>query len=94
MYLSVLDQVADLRVAVIDVLCNLHDNFKIGESTNYLTVEGDAKIFVHLEALKLEYGKVLEWLIPFPGDFHILKTYQEVLLKVYFDEGLKQVAMA
>ena len=74
MYLRVLDQVADSRDTVIDVLYNLHDNFKIGESTKYLTVEVDAKIFVHLEALKLEYGKVLEWLIPFPGDFHILKN--------------------
>ena len=44
-HLSVLDQVADSRDTVIDVLCNLHDNFKIGESTKYLTVEGDAKIF-------------------------------------------------
>ena len=32
--------------------------------------------------LKVEYDKELSWLIPLPGDWHILKNYQEVLLKV------------
>ena len=53
---------------------------------------GDAKTYNHLEILKLDYGNELAWLLPFPGDFHILKNYQPVLSKIYFDAGLKQLA--
>ena len=53
---------------------------------------GDAKTYQHLQSLKLDYGEELSWLLPFRGDFHILK-FQPVLSKVYFDIGLKQLAM-
>ena len=33
-------------------------------------------------------------MIPFPGDWHVLKNYQEVLLKIYFDAGLTELAVA
>ena len=62
--------------------------------TIYLVVAGDAKTYQHLQSLKLDYGEELSWLLPFPGDFHILKNLQPVLSKVYFDIGLKQLAIA
>lgn len=34
------------------------------------------------------------WLVPSPGDWHALKNFQEVLLKVYFDGGLRDLAKA
>ena len=49
---------------------------------------GDAKTYNHLEILKLDYGNELAWLLPFPGDFHILKNYQP---EIYFDAGLAAV---
>lgn len=58
----------------------------------YLAVIGDGKTYDHLHTLKVEYGQELNWLIPMPGDWHILKNYQEVLLKVYFDGGLRETA--
>ena len=68
--------------------------FNIGEVRKYLVVCGDAKTYLHLQAIKLDYGEELSWLLPFPGDFHILKNFQPVLSKVYYEVGLKQLAMA
>ena len=31
-------------------------------------------------------------MLPFPGDWHLLKYFQEVLLKIYFDVGLSDLA--
>ena len=33
-------------------------------------------------------------MVPLPGDWHCLKNYQEVLLKIYFDAGLRDLAKA
>ena len=42
--------------------------------------------------LKSEYGEALDWLVTFPGDFHLMCIYQEVLTTAYWDTGLKQIA--
>ena len=92
-YLDVLDQNADCRETISDVLSGFHKEFNIGISRDHLVVAGDAKTYQHLQSLKLDYGEELSWLLPFPGDFHVLKNFQPVLSKVYFDIGLKQMAM-
>ena len=79
---------------MVDVLSHLHQEFQIGESRNHLVVAGDVKTYQHLQSVKLCYGEQLSWLVPFPGDFHILMNYQPILSKVYFDAGLKQIALA
>ena len=53
---------------------------------------GDAKTYNHLVELKRSYGQELSWLLPLPGDWHILKNFQPVLFKAYYDAGLKQIA--
>ena len=40
------------------------------------------------------YGNQLNWLIPLPGDFHILYKYQKVAMKAYGDAGLLMLAKA
>ena len=40
------------------------------------------------------HGDTFSWLIPFPGNFHLLMNYQKVLMKIYGDAGLKQIAEA
>ena len=49
-------------------------------------------MYSHLQAIKSEYGSTMDWLIPFIGDWHVLKNLQPVLIKIYFDVGLKQLA--
>ena len=46
-----------------------------------MVVEGDAKVYEILRTLKLEYGDELKWVIPYPGDWHVLKkeNYQRLL---------------
>ena len=44
--------------------------------------------------LKYEYGEELQWVLPYPGDGHLLKNYQYALIKPYFDAGLKTLAKA
>ena len=38
------------------------------------------------------YGTALKKLLIYPGDWHILKNYQEVLIKAYYHSGLKDIA--
>ncbi len=53
---------------------------------------GDAKIYDVFQSLKHEYGAELKWLLPYPGDWHLLFNYQSALIKPYFDAGLKELA--
>ena len=55
-------------------------------------LEGDQVTYERLQSIKREYGNDLQWLLPFPGDWHFLKNYQEVLLKIYYDAGLCDLA--
>ena len=41
--------------------------------------------------MRIEYGNRLKWMIPFPGDWHILYNYLKVVMKVFADGGLKHL---
>ena len=57
-------------------------------------LEGNQATYERLQCIKAEYGNDLAWMYPFPGDWHFLKNFQEVLLKIYFDAGLSELAKA
>ena len=92
-YLRVMDQNADSPETILEALSWLHHEFEVGKSID-LIVTGDAKTYLHMTTLKQQYGEALQWLITFPGDFHLLKNYQEVLMTAYWDAGLRQIASA
>ena len=50
------------------------------------------KIFTQMQRLKRQYGAGLDWLLPYPGDLHVLKNFQPVLARLYFHAGLQQMA--
>ncbi|XP_035680555.1 uncharacterized protein LOC118418656 isoform X2 [Branchiostoma floridae] len=91
-YLSIMNENADCKETMLKALNFLHTSFNVGVDIEYLVVVGDAKTYDHLLKLKQEYGPALSWLIIFPGDWHTLKNYQNALMKVYWEGGLKQIA--
>ena len=79
---------------MMTMLHDLHGKYIQDKKAEHLIVEGDAKLFEILQSLKHEYGDELQWLLPFPGDWHMLKNYQPALFKAYYDAGLKSMAEA
>lgn len=93
-YIGVLDEVADTKETLLHVLSDLHCEYIRKEQNQFLVLEGDAKIFELIQTIKYEYGADLSWLIPYPGDWHLLKNYQICLMKPFFEAGLKDLAAA
>ena len=94
MYLDVLDAVADRKETMMGLLHSLRKTFIEERKNQWLILEGDAKLYEILKSLHFEYGEELRWLIPYPGDFHLLMNYQKALMKPYYDAGLKAMAQA
>ena len=93
-YLNVLDAKADTKDTIVQVLQNVHRKFIEGKKKEWLLIEGDAKVYELVQSLKIEHGEEFKWVLPYPGDWHLLKNYQRVLMKAYYDAGLKSLAEA
>ncbi|XP_064384664.1 uncharacterized protein LOC135333611 [Halichondria panicea] len=90
-YYNVLDQKCDDNETVLSIINDLYNKFIATKKQALIFLEGDQVTYARIQSLKAEYGSDLAWLIPFPGDWHILKNYQEVLVKIYFDAGLVDI---
>lgn len=93
-YIDVLDEVADHKETMLHIIGNLYSEYICKYNNHFLLLEGDAKVYDLLQAIKFEYGSDLDWLIPYPGDWHLLKNYQLCLMKPFFDAGLRDLAIA
>ena len=72
-YIEVLNEVADSKDTVLHVIGDLYSQYICKHDKKFLLLEGDAKVYNLIQAIKHEYGSDLDWLIPFPGDWHIPK---------------------
>lgn len=54
-----------------NMLHRIYKDMGIGKHLEHVVVVGDGKTYDYLVQLKLEYQTGLEWMLPFPGDWHI-----------------------
>ena len=76
------------RTTIISILSKAYETFVIKQNQKWLIVVGDAKTYDIVRSIRSEYGQQIKWLIPWPGDWHILLNYQKVIMKAYADAGL------
>lgn len=93
-YFKVLDQKCDDKETLLNVISALYEEFIEQKQKKWILLEGDQATYERLQSIKAQYGNDLAWMVPFPGDWHFLKNFQEVLLKIYFDAGLSDLAKA
>ena len=93
-YFKVLDQRCDDKQTLLTIISDLYEEFIVPGKKEWVLLEGDQATYERLQSIKAEYGNDFAWMIPFPGDWHFLKNFQEVLVKVYFDAGLGDLAKA
>ena len=90
-YVDVLSEKADSKATLLHI-GQIHKTFITELDQKWVLVVGDAKIYDVLQAIRIEYGDNVNWLIPIPGDWHTLYNYQKVLMKPYYDAGLVNLA--
>ena len=93
-YLEVMDAVSDSKDTLLELVHDLYSKLIKDQNREYLVIEGDQKLCEVLQSLKFEYGEASDWVIPIPGDWHMLMNYQSAIMKPYFDAGLKTLAEA
>ena len=67
-YIQVLDEMADCKETILHVISSLYTEYIANNGNQFLVLEGDAKTYAIIQAIKHEYGSDLSWLIPYPGD--------------------------
>ena len=87
-----LDEKADSKDTMLHVISELHDQHIVKNQIKWLVLEGDAKPYEIIQVLKFEYGSEFDWVIAYPGDWHLLKNYQNCLMKPFYEAGLKDLA--
>lgn len=74
-YIEVLDMNADTKEAILTSLPTLQTELNIGQKLKHQVVVTDAKIFPYVHNIINEHVDEFKWVIPYPGDFHILMNY-------------------
>ena len=67
-------KIADDIETIKGTLKHLQKHLQIEKRIQHLVVVGNAKTYGHLVKIKQEHVQDMEWLIPIPGDWHILKN--------------------
>ena len=91
-FIEIYNDKADCTSTIKKVLHELHDTFKVSKHVNHLFVVGDLKTYEYVMKAKSDQGKAMDWVIPYIGDWHVLKNLQSVIMKIFWDGGLKDVS--
>ena len=71
---------------------DLLDKFNVDGQDGWVLLVEDGKTYQHLMNIKRQYGTTFKKLLIFLGDWHTLKNYQPILMKVYYHAGLGELA--
>ena len=78
-YLELVDEAPDSSETMSLIAEQLLEKF--GDIQNgWVVLVGDGKTYKHLMNIKKQYSTALQKLLIFPGDWHILKNYQPILI--------------
>ena len=77
-------------------LLQLKQDLHIGESgyPDQCVVCGDQQTYSIVKNLKLKFSNTFSWVLPMPGDWHLLKLCSETLRDMLWDGGLHELAVA
>ena len=81
-YVELVDENPDSDETMALIADNLLEKFTTELSEASVVLVGDGKTYQHLMNIKHLYGPAFHNLLIFPGDWHTLKNYQPVLMKV------------
>ena len=90
-YMDLIDENADSE-ETMSMVCEMVLEQAASASQEWVVLVGDGKTYEHLQRVKRLYGSAFDKLYIFPGDWHILKNFQPVLMKAYYDVGLREFA--
>ena len=90
-YMELIDENAD-SMETMSQVAEMVQQKLIGTAQQQFILVGDGKTYQHLQQSKRVYGDALKDILIFPGDWHILKNFQQVLMKQYYHVGLKDIA--
>ena len=90
-YTCILAEPADNLETIRHAIDILHEKHNVGKGIKHLLVAGDAKTYEYMLEAKRVYGSDLDWLLPYLGEWHLMKNVQAPLMKLYNDAGLKNL---
>ena len=87
-YVEIVSERSDSKPTLFGVTGRLQQIFIHDLNQKFVIVVGDVRTYNLFQDVCFKYKSQLKWLIPFPGDWHVVFNYQRVLMKPYADAGL------